>query len=72
MSEEPGELDERARVDPAREARDHAVRRQLEDEQRELVAAEGVRTYELPRLPGGIDPGALVELAGLLRHQGLA
>ena len=54
------------------EARDHAVRRQLEDEQRELVAAEGVRTYELPRLPGGIDPGALVELAGLLRHQGLA
>ena len=32
------------------EARDHAVRRHLEDEQRELVAAERVPTYELPRL----------------------
>lgn len=54
------------------EARDHAVRRHLEDEQRELVAAEAVPTYELPRLAGGIDQGALVELAQLLRHQGMA
>lgn len=54
------------------EARDHAVRRGLEDEQRELVAAEGVPTYELPRLAGGIDHGALVELAHLLRAQGMA
>jgi anion-transporting ArsA/GET3 family ATPase len=54
------------------EARDHAVRRRLEDEQRELVAAEGVPTYELPRLASGIDHGALVELAELLRHQGMA
>jgi anion-transporting ArsA/GET3 family ATPase len=54
------------------EARDHAVRRHLEDEQRELVTAEGVPTYELPRLAGGIDQGALVELAQLLRRQGMA
>ena len=54
------------------EGRDHAVRRQLEDEQRALVAAEGLPTYELPRLPGGIDRGALLELAHLLRNQGFA
>lgn len=54
------------------EARDHAVRRQLEDEQRTLVAAEGLPTYELPRIAAGIDHGALVELAQLLRHQGMA
>ncbi|MDT0185023.1 ArsA-related P-loop ATPase [Microbacterium sp. ARD31] len=54
------------------EARDHAVRRQLEDEQRALVAEEGLSTYELPRLAGGIDRGALLELAQLLRNQGMA
>jgi hypothetical protein len=54
------------------EAHDHAVRRQLEDEQRELVAAEGLPTYELPRLPGGIDMGALLDLAQMLREQGMA
>jgi anion-transporting ArsA/GET3 family ATPase len=54
------------------EARDHAVRRQLEDEQRALVAAEGLPTYELPRIAAGIDHGALVELAQLLRTQGMA
>jgi anion-transporting ArsA/GET3 family ATPase len=54
------------------EARDHAVRRRLEDEQRELVAAEDVPIYELPRLATGIDRGALVELAHLLRRQGMA
>jgi anion-transporting ArsA/GET3 family ATPase len=54
------------------EARDHAVRRQLEDEQRELVAAQDLPTYELPRLAGGIDHGALLELAQLLRDQGMA
>ena len=54
------------------QARDHAVRRQLEDEQRELVAAEDLPTYELPRLAGGIDRGALLELAQLLRSQGMA
>ncbi|HEV2796947.1 MAG TPA: ArsA-related P-loop ATPase, partial [Nocardioides sp.] len=54
------------------EARDHAVRRQLEDEQRELVLAEGLPTYELPRLAHGIDHGGLLELAQLLRAQGMA
>lgn len=54
------------------EARDHAVRRRLEDEQRTLVAAEGLPTYELPRVAAGIDRGALVELAQLLRRQGMA
>ncbi|MFC7360315.1 ArsA-related P-loop ATPase [Nocardioides astragali] len=54
------------------EARDHAVRRQLEDEQRTLVEAEDLPTYELPRLAGGIDHGALIELAQLLRTQGMA
>ncbi|CAM3566459.1 ArsA family ATPase [Nocardioides zeicaulis] len=54
------------------EGRDHAVRRRLEDQQRALVAQEGVPTYELPRIAGGIDRGALVELAQLLRKQGLA
>jgi anion-transporting ArsA/GET3 family ATPase len=54
------------------EARDHAVRRQLEDEQRTLVSAEGLPTYELPRIAAGIDHGALVELAQLLRNQGMA
>ena len=53
------------------EARDHAERRELEDEQRALVGELGVPTYELPRLVGGVDLGGLYELAGLLRDQGL-
>jgi len=54
------------------EARDHAVRRQLEDEQRVLVTAESIPTYELPRLATGIDRGALLDLAQMLREQGMA
>jgi anion-transporting ArsA/GET3 family ATPase len=54
------------------EARDHAVRRELEDEQHEVVAHLDVPTYELPRVAGGIDQGALLELATLMREQGLA
>jgi len=54
------------------EGREHAERRALETSQRELVADLGVPTYELPRLPQGVDLGALYELAGLLRQQGLA
>ncbi len=54
------------------EAHDHAERRALEDSQRELVGQLGVPTYELPRLPGGVDLGALYELAALLREQGMA
>src|SRR3954467_7736331 len=39
------------------EARDHAERRALEDEQRARIAALDVATYELTRLPDGIDLG---------------
>lgn len=53
------------------EAADHAERRTLEDSQREVVAALGVPTYELPRLAGGVDLGGLYELAGMLKEQGL-
>ena len=54
------------------EAREHAVRRALEDAQRKLVKGMGVPTYELPRLAAGIDMGGLYELAGGLRDQGMA
>jgi Mrp family chromosome partitioning ATPase len=54
------------------EARDHAVRRALEDAQRKLVKQMGVPTYELPRLATGVDLGGLYELAGGLRDQGMA
>ncbi|WP_183098833.1 ArsA-related P-loop ATPase [Nocardioides pelophilus] len=54
------------------EAREHAERRALEDEQREVVRGLGVPTYELPRMTGGVDLGALYEFAGLLREQGMA
>ena len=54
------------------EATDHAVRRELEDEQRIVVDKLGVPTYELPRLAGGVDAGGLLELAELMREQGLA
>jgi anion-transporting ArsA/GET3 family ATPase len=54
------------------EAREHAERRRLEDEQRERIATLGVPTYELPRLPDGIDLGGLYELAADLCEQGLA
>ncbi|WP_299056963.1 ArsA-related P-loop ATPase [uncultured Nocardioides sp.] len=54
------------------DGRDHAVRRRLEDAQRERLATLGRPTYELPRLAGGVDLGALYELAGLLREQGMS
>jgi anion-transporting ArsA/GET3 family ATPase len=54
------------------EAHDHAVRRALEDAQRKVVAGLDVPTYELPRLSGGIDLGALHELAAGLRDGGMA
>ena len=54
------------------EARDHAVRRALEDAQRKLIKGLDVPTYELPRLAQGIDLGGLYELAARLREQGLA
>lgn len=54
------------------EAHDHAERRALEDAQRALIEEVGVPTYELERLPGGVDLGGLYELAASLREQGLA
>jgi Mrp family chromosome partitioning ATPase len=54
------------------EAREHAERRELEDEQRKRISGLDVPTYELPRLPDGIDLGALYELAADLCRQGLA
>jgi anion-transporting ArsA/GET3 family ATPase len=54
------------------EARDHAERRALEDAQREIVDGLGVPSYELPRLPGGVDLGGLYDLAGELVRQGMA
>ncbi|WP_231123504.1 ArsA-related P-loop ATPase [Nocardioides sambongensis] len=54
------------------EAHDHAERRALEDSQRAVVDGLGVPSCELPRLAGGIDLGALYELAGMLREQGPA
>ncbi len=54
------------------EAREHAERRQVEDEQRERIAAFERPTYELTQLPDGIDLGGLYELALDLREQGMA
>jgi anion-transporting ArsA/GET3 family ATPase len=54
------------------EARGHAERRALEDEQRTRIDALGVPTYELQRFADGIDLGGLYELAAELREQGMA
>ena len=54
------------------EGHDHAQRRALEDEQRVLVAEIDAPTYELPKLPAGIDLTGLYELAAELCEQGLA
>ena len=54
------------------EARDHAVRRALEDSQRTLVDGLERPSYELSRLAGGVDLGGLYELAECLKEQGLA
>ncbi|WP_442938851.1 ArsA-related P-loop ATPase [Nocardioides sp. AX2bis] len=53
-------------------ARDHADRRELEETQRVRVAGLERPTYELPRLTGGVDLGALHDLARSLREQGMA
>ncbi|MGI8901801.1 MAG: ArsA-related P-loop ATPase [Nocardioides sp.] len=54
------------------EARDHAERRVLEDSQRARINALDVPTYELGRLPDGVDMGGLYELASDLLDQGMA
>ena len=54
------------------EAAEHALRVQLETEQRRDLAALGLPTYELPALAGGVDLGALYEFADRLHGQGMA
>ena len=54
------------------EGSDYAERRDLEDRQRARIERLGVRSYELRRLPDGIDLGGLYELAEDLREQGMA
>ncbi len=54
------------------EAQEHAERRALEDEQRRHIAKLDVPTYELARMPDGIDLGTLYELAADLCEQGMA
>lgn len=54
------------------EGRDHAERRELEDSQRALVEKVGLPTYELAKLPGGVDLAGLYELAESLCAQGMA
>jgi anion-transporting ArsA/GET3 family ATPase len=53
-------------------AREHAERHALEDEQRKRIGELDVITYELPRLPDGVDLGGLYELAAELCAQGMA
>jgi anion-transporting ArsA/GET3 family ATPase len=50
----------------------YAERRDLEDRQRTRIGRLGTRSYELRRLPDGIDLGGLYELAEDLREQGMA
>jgi anion-transporting ArsA/GET3 family ATPase len=54
------------------EARSHAQRRALEDEQRKRIAELDVPTYELTRMPDGVDLGGLYELAADLVDQEMA
>ncbi len=54
------------------EAAEHAARVALETRQRRELATLGRPTYELPSLPGGIDLGALYQLADQLITQGMA
>ena len=48
------------------EARDHALRVDLEREQLALLEATGLPIVELPALPDGVDSGSVRELAELL------
>jgi anion-transporting ArsA/GET3 family ATPase len=54
------------------EARDHAERRALEEEQRVRISGLGVPTAELPRLPEGVDLDGLQLLARALCEQAMA
>jgi anion-transporting ArsA/GET3 family ATPase len=54
------------------EAAQHGERVALESVQRKEVTTLDRPTYELPAMPGGVDPGALYELAERLTEQGMA
>jgi anion-transporting ArsA/GET3 family ATPase len=54
------------------EGAEHGQRVALEAEERHELAAIGQPLYELPALPGGIDLGALYDLADQLVEQGMA
>ena len=54
------------------EGTDHALRVQLEQEERSDLAGIGRPMAELPALPVGIDLGALYDLAEMLAEQGVA
>jgi anion-transporting ArsA/GET3 family ATPase len=54
------------------EAAQHGERVALESLQRRELASLDRPSYELPAMPGGIDPGALYELAERLTEQGMA
>ena len=54
------------------EAGDHAARVALEERGRDDLAEVTRPSYELPLLTDDVDLGALYELAGLLREQGMA
>ena len=53
------------------EAEDHAARVDLEVRERARIDALGLPTFTLPMLAGGIDLGALYELALAMRAEGL-
>jgi anion-transporting ArsA/GET3 family ATPase len=55
----------------ASEAREYAERRALEDAERKRIGELDAPVYELPRMPDGIDLGALYELANELCEQGM-
>lgn len=54
------------------EAREHAERVDLEQEQLALLQATGLPVVTLPALAGGVDSGSVRELAVLLAEQGMA
>jgi anion-transporting ArsA/GET3 family ATPase len=53
------------------EAKDHLARLELQERQRKTVDGLGQPVVELPRMPDGIDLGALYDLAHELQAQGL-
>ncbi|HVE75017.1 MAG TPA: ArsA-related P-loop ATPase [Mycobacteriales bacterium] len=55
----------------AAEAQQHARRLQLEERQRDVLAAVGRPTYDLPMLTHAVDLGALHAFAGALHEQGM-